>query len=100
MLLIFLSSRAFSLLRGSLGSFRILSDWSSPGRGWRWPIGASRWGWPWFFAAVEDPPLLLLCAIAAGPPIKTSNAANVITVRILFLHSIRENASIAPGRVP
>src|ERR1700722_10311497 len=84
MLLIFLSSNASSRLTGSFGSPRpfSLGTWSA--RGWRWPIGAS--GMAGRLPVVVDVlPLLVVWAIAAGPPTATSRAIEMINFRILLL---------------
>src|ERR1043166_3364436 len=82
MLLIFLSSRAFSLLSGSFGSLRFFSEGTSPARGGRWPIGAPRIGCA--RVAPDDPLPLPVCA-SAGLPIRASTAIVVIRLRILLL---------------
>src|SRR3954454_24727633 len=81
MLLIFLSSAAFSLLSASFGSLRFFSFDTPPPRGWRWPTGASIAGLFESFATLDEP----LCAKAAGSPIRTSSAIDRIVVRILVL---------------
>src|ERR1700754_441342 len=95
MLLIFLSSKAFSLLSGSFGSFRFFSEGTSPARGWRCPLGASRAGAG--FVALVDPAPLPVCAIAAGLPIRASNAIVVIKFRIsLLLHRGTQSSADDP----
>src|ERR1700754_4797994 len=103
MLLILRSRAAFSLLNGSFGSVRFFSEGTSPARGWRWPIGASR-TIGWLFVAVDDPPPVPVCAMAAGAPISVSSAADIVSFvvirfRILILLALK-SAPIGPVREP
>src|SRR5712671_1112834 len=79
MLLILRSRMAFSLLKGSFGSFRFFSLGTSPARGWRWPTGAWTVGCAEFFGTVEP------CANASGQPVRTISATDRIIFRILVL---------------
>src|ERR1700716_3522234 len=81
MLLSFLSSAAFSLLRRSFGLSMFFSLGTSAARGWRWPTGAG--GGPAFLTAVELPPLW---ANATGAPIRVTSAIDRNILRIPALH--------------
>src|SRR5215831_2582203 len=85
MLLIFLSSAWFSLLRGSLGSLRFFSLGTSDARGWRCPIGASGI-LPLMVSPVDIFLLFPVCAMAV-PPSKARIDSDTTNFLILLLHS-------------
>src|SRR6516165_71786 len=95
MLLIFLSSAWFSLLRGSLGSLRFFSSGTSVARGWRCPTGAGGTV-PEDDDCPEDDPLPPPVCAMAVPPSRTRSGSATKIILILVLHSVSRRFCFTP----